>query len=180
MKEIDQQIAELQKPLTEMRSHSTNTLLTNRETRYRQTLAREEALRKSFNQQKSETVTQNEAAINYRILQQEIETNKGLLDSLLQRSKENDVVLAGRPNNISIVDHAIVPDYPVGPARMRSVMLAFVLALALGVGLALFLEYLDDSIHSTDDVEKFLHRPALAGISADGGGCPSDLPFPSS
>jgi capsular exopolysaccharide synthesis family protein len=169
MKETDQQIAELQKHLTEMRSHNTNTLLTNLETKYRQTLAREEALRKSFNQQKSETVTQNEAAINYRILQQEIETNKGLLDNLLQRSKENDVVLAGRPNNISIVDYAIVPDYPVGPARMRSVMLAFVLALALGVGLALFLEYLDDSIHSTDDVEKFLRLPALAVIPAMGG-----------
>ena len=169
MKELDQQIAELQKHLAEMRSHNTNTLLTNLATRYRQTLAREEALRTSFNQQKSETVTQNEAAINYRILQQEIETNKGLLDSLLQRSKENDVVLAGRPNNISIVDYAITPDYPVGPARMRSVMLAFVLALALGVGLALFLEYLDDSIHSTDDVEKFLRLPALAVIPAMGG-----------
>lgn len=169
IKEIDQQIAELQKHLTETRSRNTSTLLTNLETRYRQTLAREEALRKSFNQQKSETVTQNEAAINYRILQQEIETNKGLLDSLLQRSKENDVVLAGRPNNISIVDYAIVPDYPVGPARMRSVMLAFVLALALGVGLALFLEYLDDTIHSTDDVEKFLRLPALAVIPAMGG-----------
>src|SRR5712692_10297618 len=170
MKEIDQQIAELQKHLTEMRSHNTSTLLTNLETRYRQTLAREEALRKSFNQQKSETVTQNEAAINYRILQQEIETNKGLLENLLSRSKENDVVLAGRPNNISVVDYAITPDFPVGPARMRSVMLAFVLALALGVGLALFLEYLDDSIHSTDDVEKFLRLPALAVIPAMGGG----------
>jgi len=126
-------------------------------------------LRKAFNQQKSETVTQNEAAINYRILQQEIETNKGLLDNLLQRSKENDVVLAGRPNNISIVDYAITPDYPVGPARMRSVMLAFVLALGLGIGLALFLEYLDDSVHSTDDVEKHLRLPALAVIPAMGG-----------
>jgi len=35
-----------------------------------------------------------------------VETHKGLLDSLLQRSKANDVVLAGRPNNISIVDYA--------------------------------------------------------------------------
>ncbi|MEK6334880.1 MAG: polysaccharide biosynthesis tyrosine autokinase [Acidobacteriota bacterium] len=169
IKELDQQIAELQKHLTETRSRSASTLLTNLETKYRQTLAREEALRKSFNQQKSETVTQNEAAINYRILQQEIETNKGLLDNLLQRSKENDVVLAGRPNNISIVDYAITPDYPVGPARMRSVMLAFVLSLGLGIGLALFLEYLDDSIHSTDDVEKFLRLPALAVIPAMGG-----------
>ena len=170
MKEINQQIDELQKHLTETRARNTSTLLTNLETRYRQTLAREEALRKSFNQQRGETVTQNEAAINYRILEQEIATNKGLLDSLLQRSKENDVVLAGRPNNISIVDYAITPDFPIGPARMRSVMLAFVLALSLGIGLALFLEYLDDSVHSTDDVEKFLRLPALAVIPAMGGG----------
>src|SRR6266852_7059336 len=169
VKEIDQQIAEVQKHLNQTRTRNTNTLLTNLETKYRQTLNREQALRTSFNQQKGETVTQNEAAINYRILQQEIETNKGLLDNLLQRSKENDVVLAGRPNNISIVDYAITPDFPVGPARTRSVMLAFVLALALGVGLALFLEYLDDSIHSTDDVEKFLRLPALAVIPAMGG-----------
>src|SRR5256714_6408056 len=170
VKEIDQQIDVLQKHLADTRARGTATLLKNLETKYRQAADREEALRKSFNQQKGETVTQNEAAINYRILQQEIETNKGLLDNLLQRSKENDVVLAGRPNNISVVDYAITPDFPVGPARMRSVMLAFVLALALGVGLALFLEYLDDSIHSTDDVEKFLRLPALAVIPSMSGG----------
>jgi capsular exopolysaccharide synthesis family protein len=170
VKEVDQQIAERQKHLNETRTRNTSTLLTNLETKYRQSLSREQALRTAFNQQKGETVTQNEAAINYRILQQEIETNKGLLENLLQRSKENDVVLAGRPNNISIVDYAIVPDSPVGPARMRSVMLAFMLALALGVGLALFLEYLDDSIHSTDDVEKFLRLPAMAVIPAMGAG----------
>src|SRR5882672_7089154 len=166
VKEVDQQIAEVQRHLDEMRLRNTSTLLTNLETRYRQSLSREEALRTSFNQQKSETVTQNEAAINYRILQQEIETNKGLLDNLLQRSKENDVVLAGRPNNISVVDYAIVPDYPVGPARMRTVMLAFLLAFALGAALALFLEYLDDTVHSTEDVERFLRLPALAVIPA--------------
>ncbi|HSP62415.1 MAG TPA: polysaccharide biosynthesis tyrosine autokinase, partial [Pyrinomonadaceae bacterium] len=170
VKEVNQQIAALEAHLKETRSRNAGTLLTNLETKYRETLAREESLRKSFNQQKGETVTQNEAAISYRILEQEIQTNKGLLDNLLSRSKENDVVLAGRPNNISIVDYAIVPDYPVGPARLRSVMLAFVLALALGVGLALFLEYLDDSIHSTDDVEKFLRLPALAVIPAMGAG----------
>ena len=170
VKEVEQQINEVQKHLNETRTRNTSTLLTNLETKYRQSLSREQALRTSFNQQKGETLSQNEAAINYRILQQEIETNKGLLDNLLQRSKENDVVLAGRPNNISVVDYAIVPDFPVGPARMRSVMLAFVLALALGVGLALFLEYLDDTIHSTDDVEKFLRLPALAVIPAMGAG----------
>lgn len=168
VKELDQQIDVLQKHLSDTRSRGTATLLKNLETKYRQAVEREDSLRKSFNQQKGETVTQNEAAINYRILQQEIETNKGLLNNLLQRSKENDVVLAGRPNNISVVDYAIVPDFPVGPARTRTVMLAFILALALGIALALFLEYLDDTVHSTDAVERFLRLPALAVIPAMG------------
>lgn len=170
VKEIDQQIDVLQKHLAETRSHSTDTLLKNLETKYRQAVDREDALRKSFNQQKGETVTQNEAAINYRILEQEIATNKGLLDNLLQRSKENDVVLAGRPNNISVVDYAIVPDFPIGPARTRTVMMAFLLSLGLGIALALLLEYLDDSVHSTDDVERLLRLPALAVIPAMGPG----------
>jgi polysaccharide biosynthesis transport protein len=170
VKEVDQQIDVLQKHLGETRSRSTATLLKNLETKYQQAVAREDALRKAFNQQKGETVTQNEAAINYRILQQEIETNKGLLNNLLQRSKENDVVLAGRPNNISVVDYAIVPDFPVGPQRMRTVTLAFFLSLAFGIALALFLEYLDDSVHSTEDVERVLRLPALAVIPAMGAG----------
>jgi len=164
VKEIDQQIAELDRQIKDIRSRKGNTLLTNLETQYRQTLAREQALRKSFEQQRSETVTQNEAAINYRIIQQEIETNKTLLDNLLQRSKENDVIMASKPNNISIVDYAIAPDGPIGPNRTRTVFIALFLALGLGVGLALLLEYLDDTVHSTDEVERLLHLPALAVI----------------
>ena len=38
------------------------------------------------------------------------------------------------------------------------------LSLVLGIGLALFLEYLDDTVHSTDEVERLLHLPALAVI----------------
>ncbi len=171
VKEIDQQIAELDRQVKEIRGHKGNTLLTNLETQYRQTLAREQALRKSFEQQRSETVTQNEAAINYRIIQQEIETNKTLLDNLLQRSKENDVIMASKPNNISIVDYAIAPDGPIGPNRPRTVFVAIFLSLGLGVGLALLLEYLDDTVHSTDEVERLLHLPALAVIpSAFGNG----------
>ncbi|MGH9958856.1 MAG: GumC family protein, partial [Pyrinomonadaceae bacterium] len=164
VKEVDQQIAELDRQINDIRNRKGATILTNLETAYRQTLTREQALRKSFEQQRAETLTQNEAAINYRIIQQEIETNKSLLANLLQRSKENDVVLAGKPNNISIVDYAITPDSPIGPNRLRTVFIALFLSIGLGVGFALFLEYLDDTVHSTDDVEKVLHLPALAVI----------------
>ncbi len=169
VKELDPQIAELDRQVKEIRSRKSSTLLTNLETVYRQSLARESALRKSFQQQRSETLTQNEAAINYRIIQQEIQTNKTLLDNLLQRAKENDVIMASKPNNISIIDYAIAPDGPIGPNRTRTVIMAMFLSLGLGLGFALFLEYLDDTVHSTDEVERLLHLPALAVIPAAAG-----------
>jgi polysaccharide biosynthesis transport protein len=168
--EIDERIAEQQKQLTENRTTATETVTTNLETRYRQALAREESLRSALDRQRTETVTQNDAGIQYRIIQQEIETNKELLSGLLQRSRENDVVLAGTPNNISIVDYALAPDYPVGPKRTQGVMLAFVLSLAFGTGLALFLEYLNDTVRSSDEVETLLRLPTLSVIPAAGGG----------
>ncbi|HKU74379.1 MAG TPA: polysaccharide biosynthesis tyrosine autokinase [Pyrinomonadaceae bacterium] len=170
VKEVDQQLSELEKQLKDFRTRKSATLLTNLHTRYQQTLEREQSLRKAFEQQRAQTLSQNEAAINYRIIQQEIETNKSLLNGLLQGAKENDVVLAGKPNNISIVDYALTPDSPVGPNRTRTVIAAFFLSIGLGLGLALFFEYLDDTVHSTEEVERVLHLPALAVIPSVGGG----------
>ena len=168
VKEVEQQVDELERQLKELRTRKSTTLLTNLHTRYQQTLEREHSLRKAFEQQRAQTLSQNEAAINYKIIQQEIETNKSLLKGLLQGAKENDVVMAGKPNNISIVDYALTPDGAVGPNRTRTIILAFFLSIGLGLGLALFLEYLDDTVHSTEEVERVLHLPALAVIPSVG------------
>jgi succinoglycan biosynthesis transport protein ExoP len=164
VKEIDRQIAEREKQMGDTRSRATRVVTTNLGTRYRQALATEEALRKSYDQQRAETVTQNEAAVNYRIIQQEIETNNTLLEGLLQRTKENDVVMAGTPNNVRVVDYAIAQKKPVSPKRTLIVGLSFLLSLGCGVGLAFLIEYLDDSVRSTEDVENFLHLPSIALI----------------
>jgi len=164
VKEIDKQIAVREKQMNDTRSRATQVVTTNLGTRYRQALATEQALRKAYDDQRAETLTQNEAAVNYRIIQQEIETNKTLLDGLLQRTKENDVVMAGTPNNIRVVDYAIAQKRAVAPRRTLIVGLSTLLALGCGIGLAFFIEYLDDSVRSTEDVENFLHLPPVALI----------------
>lgn len=164
VKTIDSQIKAIEKDLGDTRQRSSNTVLTNLKTRYEQSLEREQALRSAFNQQRGETVTQNEASINYRLIQQELETNKTLLEGLMQRSKENDVVQAGTPNNIYVVDYAVAPAAAVGPRRLRGIALAFALSITFAFGLAIFLERMDDTIRSTEDVEKRLQLPTLTVI----------------
>jgi capsular exopolysaccharide synthesis family protein len=168
VKDANQQIATLEKQLEDTRGGAKKVITINLETNYRKALEREKALRDSFNKQRSETVAQNQAAINYNILKQEIETNKGLLEGLMQRSKENDVTMAGTPNNIHVVDYAAVPKGAIGPRRMQSVFMALALALAFGVALALFLEYLDDTVKSPSDIESGLRLPSLAVIPIAG------------
>lgn len=168
VKEIDQQIAVLERQLKDTNTRATNVVMTNLETRYLEAKAKEDKLRASFEQQRGETLTQNEAAVNYKIYQQEIQTNKALLDGLLQRLKETDVMLAGTPNNIHVIDYSPVPKGPVGPRRMQSIALALIVSLVFGVALARYLDYLDDSVHSAEDVEKTLRLPALAVIPSLG------------
>lgn len=169
VKAVDKQINSLEGKIKEANSRASTVVITNLETKYRQARSREDALRSAFQQQRGETLTQNEAAINYRIIQQEIDTNRQLLEGLLQKSKENDVVMAGTPNNVRVVDYAIAPDQPIGPKRMLGIALAFILSLAFGVGLAFFIEYLDDTVRSAEDVENILRLPALALIPSVGG-----------
>jgi capsular exopolysaccharide synthesis family protein len=168
VKEVTQQIGIIEKQLKDTRNRATSIVKTNLETKYLESKAKEDALRSAYNKQRGETMAQNEAAITYRIIEQEVETNKELLNGLLQKSKENDVVLAGTPNNIHVVDYAIAPDEPIGPGRMRVVVLALVLSLGFGMAFAIFLEYLNDTVRSTEDVEKMLRLPTLAVIPAIG------------
>jgi succinoglycan biosynthesis transport protein ExoP len=164
VRESKQQVLTLEEEIKRARNRSTNVVLKNHETQYRQAQATEQSLRKAFDQQRRETLAQNEAAINYRIIQQEIETNKNLLDGLLQRYKENDVVLAGMRNNIHVIDYALTSEKPVGPRRFRGIALVLVFSLIFGACLAIFLEYLNNTVRTPEDVERTLHLPVLVSI----------------
>jgi succinoglycan biosynthesis transport protein ExoP len=176
VKDVTQQIATLEKQLEDARGSAKQIISVSLQSNYSKALAREKTLRDSFSKQRAETVAQNQAAINYNILKQEIETNKGLLEGLMQRSKENDVSMAGTPNNIHVVDYAAIPKFPIGPRRMQSVFLAMMVALAFGVALALLLEYLDDTVKTPADIESGLRLPSLAIIPLAGRSAQRFLP----
>src|SRR5262245_21218163 len=93
-----------------------------------------------------------------------LKTNKEFLENLLKTQRENNVIASGSENNISVVDMALPSSIPVGPRRLMTVAVAFVLSVLFGAGLALFLEYLDDTLRSTEEVENYLGLPALAAI----------------
>ena len=140
------------------------TLVDNLRTAYLQARDQENKIRAAYNEQYNEAQGQNSGEVQMKLLEQTIETNRGFLDNLRKQQSGNDVASQGSDNNISVASFAIPPETPVAPRRFMTIAVAFVLSTLLGVGLALFLEYLDDSIRTTDEVEQYLQLPALAAI----------------
>lgn len=136
------------------------------ETQYQAALGREKMLQTEVEKQRSQTMEQNEAAISYRIIQQEVETNKKLMEMLLQRSKEVDISAASEKSLVVLKNRADVPGGPAGPNRDRWIMMAFLLSLGAGVGLAFAREYLDQTIRSIEDIDRVVRLPSLGVIPA--------------
>jgi capsular exopolysaccharide synthesis family protein len=98
-------------------------------------------------------------------LKRNIETNRTLLDTYTQRQKEQELALASdKPQNIKISAKAVTPTTPIGPQRSRNIFIAFLVSFAAGIGLAFLLDYLDDSVKSSDDIGRHLALPTLALI----------------
>ncbi|HEX3101191.1 MAG TPA: polysaccharide biosynthesis tyrosine autokinase, partial [Pyrinomonadaceae bacterium] len=164
VKKVQRQIAAIEKELEANKKRSTDTQLAGLEQTFREASSRENELRSNFEAQRNTVLDQNQAAINYRIIQQEIDTNKTLLSNLLQRSRETEVILNGTPNNVHIVDRALVPSYPNGPHRTKNILVAFLASLFAGVALAFALNWLDDTIRPTDNLEQQLGTPVIGMI----------------
>jgi len=131
---------------------------------YESSLRRESLLRQSFEQQKARVMTMKEKAIQYNILKREADTNKELYKGLLQRMKEAGVSAGIMASNIQVVDKAELPTKPYKPNKRLNLLLAAVVGLFLGVGLAFFFEYLDNTVKTPEDVEQLIRLPSFGMV----------------
>ncbi|HEV2915743.1 MAG TPA: polysaccharide biosynthesis tyrosine autokinase [Pyrinomonadaceae bacterium] len=162
VKRVDQQISQLEEALRD----SPREVVSAMKKRYESAVAQENMLRQSYMQQRAVTSQQNVDLIALGAIRQELETNKQILNTLLQRQRELQITGGDRPNNVSVATTARVPSAPIGPQRTRNIFLALMLSLAAGVGLAFLLDYLDDTLKSVTDVDRYIHLPTLAVIPA--------------
>jgi polysaccharide biosynthesis transport protein len=103
---------------------------------------------------KAEVLDLQQRGIQYNILKREVDTNRTLYESLLQRFKQVDIASGVGANNIFIVDKAEAPRTPSSPHLLRALLVALGLGLAAGLALAFILEKLDDTVSSTEDLER--------------------------
>jgi len=137
--------------------------------RYEAELVHEGSIREMYIRQRGITDQQTRDQIEMAAYTQRLETNKQYLNTLLQKQREVQIAQGDKGSEVRIENYSRVPRAPVGPARLRNVMLALALSLVAGIGLAFLLDFLDDTVKSIDDIDRYIHLPALAMIPASRG-----------
>jgi capsular exopolysaccharide synthesis family protein len=135
---------------------------------YRSALANEKYLAQELEQQKKVVNDIAEKSIQYNILKRQADSDKLIYEGLLTRMNEATVSAGVKASNVRIVDAAQVPKSPVKPRVALNLALGIVLGAAIGIGLALFQEYLDNTLKTADEVERLLRLPSL-GLLPDYG-----------
>ena len=152
------------KSLTDQIREARGTLEEKLKADYERAMRDERSLKSALDRAKAEAVQQNQASIQYDILNQEVETAKSLYNDFLQKTKQAELQLAEQYNNLRVIEPAAIPTSPIGPQRLRTILIGLLVSLLGALGLAFFLEYLDNTVKSVEDIGRVVQLPTLAVI----------------
>jgi len=131
---------------------------------YEAALRKEKLLQAAVNDQKGLATKLTQDFVQYDILKREVDTNRQIYSSILERLKQAGVSQGLAASNIQILDMAEIPQVPFSPNKTRNILLGLILGLTVGIGMAFFFDYLDNSVKSPEDLERALGIPSLALI----------------
>ncbi|MFH1153943.1 MAG: GumC family protein [Pseudomonadota bacterium] len=127
-------------------------------------LARETVLKKSMSEFEKEALEISSRELEYLTLQRNVNASQKLYDALLERLKESDILKTSDASNLSIIEKAEAPAYPVSPRMIRNLALGMVAGLFLGCLMAFVLDYLDQTVRTENDIEDYLDLKVLSVI----------------
>ena len=128
---------------------------------YLAAVSREKELTVALDSQKASALALNRQGIEYGVLLRQVESDRQIYQSLLQRANETAVSSNLQGNNIEVVDPAEVPRVPVRPNTRSNLLIGLLLSGVLAVAMALLCEAVDSRIQTPSDVKNTLRVPFL-------------------
>jgi capsular exopolysaccharide synthesis family protein len=114
--------------------------------------------------QTSERESYGEKMLPFNRAQQELELQRAIMSALKARLAQEGIAMKVPRTPVEVVDAAEEPTRHVSPNLILNLLLSVFVGLGSGVGLAYFIEYLDTSIKTADDVERWIDLPVLGLI----------------
>jgi succinoglycan biosynthesis transport protein ExoP len=152
MRSLKARIDSVEQQMGEERTNIMNAI----EGEYRAAVAREQALSARVGELREDVQGLRSRSIDYNILAREVDTLRTQYDALLQRFKEISISSGVGSSQVSILDLAQAPGRPIKPDLQGSLIRAAMISLALAIGLAFLIEFLDDTIKTPEDVNRKL------------------------
>lgn len=121
-----------------------------------------------INKEEASLMDLNQKMVQYNLLKNEVDTNRQLYTSILTRAKETGVDQKLESSNIRVIDSARPAEKPYKPKLLRDILMSIIVAFACGAGLSVFIEYLDSSVRTAEDVSSYLNLPFLGYIPSIG------------
>jgi succinoglycan biosynthesis transport protein ExoP len=116
-----------------------------------------------------ELVKRSITSQDYLLAKDDYERAQAELTLMKNRHKMERIQADLRGDVVKVHENAILAQGQVSPKVMLNLILGAVVGLVFGVGIAFFLEYLDTSVKSLEDVERYLQVPVLAVVPKDVG-----------
>lgn len=160
MKRLRSQMDAIQRRI----NHEKKNLVKSAQSDYNAARMKEGYLSREFDSTKKQILDFQKKNIQYQILKRDVDANKEMYNSLLQRLNEVSVSATKTSTNIQVLDAAELPKAPYKPNKPRNILFSIVFGLIGGVGLAFFIEYFDNTIKNTQEVEKSMGLPTLGMI----------------
>jgi polysaccharide biosynthesis transport protein len=132
-------------------------------------ISRESQMAGAFDAQKHQMQQMNVNAATYTDLRAAVESKQQLLDQLQRKQNETEVTARLRGSNTSNVlwvDHAELPKSRFNTTMKKNLQSAFPLGVVLGLAAIFFLEYMDRSIKTPEELERVTHFASLGVIPA--------------
>jgi capsular exopolysaccharide synthesis family protein len=121
-------------------------------------------LRKRLEQINTKQLQNKNLSANYTRAKNAYIKERALFDGVRTRAQTQTMELAMPRFAVSVKQVAEPPSYPARPRVGLNLTLGMLVGLVIGIGLAFFIEYLDTSVKTMDDVESLLGVPVLAII----------------
>ena len=115
---------------------------------------------------KSDIDAERDKFLPFDKAEREVDVQRQILDALRARVAQTGIEIEVPRTPVEITDPAEAPQLnrPVSPNIVMNIFLSLLLGLLAGIGLAYFIEYLDTSVKTVDDVERLLGLPVVGVI----------------
>jgi chain length determinant protein EpsF len=125
---------------------------------------REGAIRAAMGAQKAKVLELNRTRDEMNVLLKDVESAQHAFDAVSQRFAQTKVEGSAEQSDVSILNPAVAPTDASNPKVPLNVLLALFFGTLLGLGLALFAEFLDRRVRSERDLSEALKIPVLGTI----------------